>query len=132
MLALLLAAGLSRSAAQPAPGAAPLSVDDIVKLSKEVSEDVLVAKIKKSGKAFDLSRDEIIELKRMGVSDTVVKLLLDPTQPYVPPPPPPPPQPAPPAPKPAVPPKKYPEDQFASRIPPEPGLYRIYRNAPLR
>jgi hypothetical protein len=131
-LALLLAAGLSRSAAQPAPGPAPLSVDDIVKLSKEVSEDVLAAKIKKSGKAFDLSRDEIIELKKLGVSDSIVKLLLDPTQPYVPPPPPPPPQPAVPAPKPAIPPKKYPEDPYASRIPPEPGLYRIYRNAPLQ
>jgi len=131
-LALLLAAGLSRSAAQPAPGPAPLSVDDIVKLSKEVSEDVLAAKIKKSGKAFDLSRDEIIELKKLGVSDTIVKLLLDPTQPYAPPPPPPPPQPAPPAPKPPVPPRKYPEDPYASRIPPEPGLYRIYRNAPLQ
>ena len=55
-LVLLLAAGLSRSAAQPAPGAAPLSVEDIVKLSKDgFSEDVIVAKIKKNGKAFDLS-----------------------------------------------------------------------------
>jgi len=131
-LALLLAAGVSRSAAQPAPVVAPLSVEDIIKLSKEVSEDVLAAKIKKSGKAFDLSRDEIIELKRLGVSDSIVKLLLDPTQPYVAPPPPPPPQSAPPAPKPAVPAKKYPDDPYASRIPPEPGLYRIYRNAPLQ
>ena len=123
-LALLLVAGACRSAAQPAPGSAPLSV--------EVSEDVLAAKIKKSGKAFDLSRDEIIELKRLGVSDTIVKLLLDPTQPYVAPPPPPPPQPSPPAPKPPAPPNKYPDDPYASRIPPEPGLYRIYRNAPLQ
>ena len=131
-LVLLLAAGVSRIAAQPAPGPAPLSVDDIVKLSKEVSEDVLAAKIKKSNKAFDLSRDEIIELKKLGVSDSILKLLLDPTQPYVAPPPPPAPQPPPAIPKPTVPPKKYPEDPYASRIPPEPGLYRIYRNTPLQ
>ena len=64
-LALLLATALSRSAAQPAPSAAPLSVEDIVKLSKEgISEDVLVAKIKKNGKAFDLSPDELVERTR--------------------------------------------------------------------
>jgi hypothetical protein len=133
-LVLLMAAGLSRSAAQPATGVAPLSVDDIVKLTKEgISEDVLAAKIKKNGRAFDLSPDELVELKRLGVTDNVIKLLLDPTQPYVPPPPPPPPapQPAPLAPKPVVPGKKYPEDPYASRIPPEPGLYRIQRNAPV-
>ena len=90
-------------------------------------------KSRRTAKAFDLSPDELVELKKLGVTDTVIKLLLDPTQPYVPPPPPPPPpQPAPPASKTAyVPPKKYPEDPYASRIPPEPGLYRIYRNAPL-
>jgi hypothetical protein len=129
-LVLLLAAALSRSAAQPAPSAAPLSVEDIVRLSKDgISEDVLVAKIKKNGKAFDLSPDEIVELKKLGVTDNVIKLLLDPAQPYVPPPPP---QPAPPAPKPSLPAKKYPEDPYASRVPPEPGLYRFYRNSPVQ
>lgn len=129
-LIVLLAAALSRSAAQPAPSAAPLSVEDIVKLSKDgISEDVLIAKIKKNGKAFDLSPDELVELKKLGVTDNVIKLLLDPAQPYVPPPPPPP---APPAPKPSLPAKTYPEDPYASRVPPEPGLYRFYRNAPVQ
>ena len=82
-LVLLLAPVLPRSAAQSAP-TAPLSVEDIVKLSKDgISEDVLIAKIKKNAKAFDLSPDEIVELKKLGVSDSVVKMLLDPTQPYV-------------------------------------------------
>jgi hypothetical protein len=129
-LVLLLATALSRSAAQPAPSATPLSVEDIVRLSKDgISEDVLVAKIKKNGKAFDLSPDEIVELNKLGVTDNVIKLLLDPAQPYVPPPPP---QPAPPAPKPSLPAKKYPEDPYASRVPPEPGLYRFNRNAPVQ
>src|SRR5260370_9894846 len=129
-LVLLLAATLPRSGAQSAPTTAPLSVEDIVKLSKEgISEDVLVAKIKKNAKAFDLSPDQLVELKKLGVTDSVIKLLLDPAQPYVPPPPP---QPPPPAPKPSIPGKKYPADPYAGRIPPEPGLYRIYQSAPVQ
>jgi hypothetical protein len=130
MLVLLLAPVLPRSAAQSAPSTAPLSVEDIVKLSKEgISEDVLIAKIKKNAKPFDLSPDELVELKKLGVTDSVIKLLLDPTQPYVPPPPP---QPPPPAPKPSIPGKKYPADPYAARIPAEPGLYRIYQSAPVQ
>jgi hypothetical protein len=129
-LVLLLAAALPRSTAQSAPTTAPLSVEDIVRLSKDgISEDVLVAKIKKNAKAFDLSPDEIVELKKLGVSDSVIKMLLDPTQPYAPPPPP---QPPPPAPKPSIPGKKYPTDAYAARIPAEPGLYRIYQSAPVQ
>jgi hypothetical protein len=129
-LVLLLSPVLPRSAAQSAQATAPLSVEDIVKLSKEgISEDVLVTKIKKNAKAFDLSPDEIVELKKLGISDSVIKVLLDPTQPYSPPPPP---QPPPPAPKPPVPGKKYPTDPYAARIPPEPGLYRIYQSAPVQ
>lgn len=129
-LFFLLAVPLSRSAAQPAPSSAPLSVEDIVKLSKDgISEDVIVTKIKKNGKAFDLSPDELVELKKLGVTDNVIKLLLDPSQPYVPTPRP---DPAPPTPKPSPPAKKYPEDPYASRVPLEPGLYRFYRNAPVQ
>ena len=77
-LVLLLAPVLPRSTAQSTPTTAPVSVEDIVKLSKEgISEDVLVAKIKKNAKAFDLSPDEIVELKKLGVSDSVIKGLLD-------------------------------------------------------
>jgi hypothetical protein len=125
-LALLLAAGLA------AQTVAPLSVDDVVRLSKDgISEDVIVAKIKKNAKPFDLNADELVELKKLGISDIILKLLLDPTQPYAPPPPPAPPPAAPPPPKPAALIKKYPEDPYASRVPPDPGLYRFYRNAPV-
>jgi hypothetical protein len=128
-LVFLLAVPLSRSAAQPAPNSAPLSVEDIVKLSKEgFAEDVIVTKIKRYGKPFDLSPDELVELKKLGVADNIIKLLLDPLQPYVPTPRPDPP----PAPKPSLPAKKYPEDPFASRVPAEPGLYRFDRNAPVQ
>jgi hypothetical protein len=130
ILVILLAVPLSRSVAQPSPASAPLSVEDVVKLSGEgISEDLIIAKLKKNGQAFDLSPDELVELKKLGVTDTVIKFLLDPSQPYVPPPRP---DPAPPAAKPSLPTKSYPEDPYASRIPPEPGLYRFYRNAPVQ
>jgi hypothetical protein len=130
----------SPSTAQPPPTGTPLSVEEVVKLSQSgVSEEVIVTKIKKNGRPFNLNADELLELKNAGVKDTVVKYLLDPSQPYSPPAPPPPPPPAaaPPAPvappaKPEPPSKKYPEDAYASRVPPEPGLYRFQQNAPLK
>ena len=129
-LALLLAVPLSWSAAQPVSSSAPLSVGDVVKLSAQgFSEDVIITTIKKNGRAFDLSPDELVELKKLGVTDNVIKFLLDPSQPYVAPPRP---DPAPPGPRPSLPARKYPEDPYASRVPPEPGLYRFYRNAPVQ
>jgi hypothetical protein len=128
------------SAAQSVPAGTPLSVEEVVKLSQNgVSEDVIVTKIKKNGRPFNLNADELLELQKAGVKDTVVKYLLDPSQPYAPPAPPPLPPPAaapsapvaPPA-KPDPPSKKYPEDAYASRVPPETGLYRFHQNAPLK
>jgi hypothetical protein len=114
---------------QQASSAAPLSIEEIVKLSKDgFSEDVIIAKIKKYGKPFELNADEMGELRRLGVSETVIKTLIDPSQPYVPPPKP---EPPPPAPKPPAPTKKYPSDVFAPRVPPELGLYRFDRDMPV-
>src|SRR4051794_32700686 len=126
-LFVALSAPFFQTFAQQVPAADPMSVDLIVKLSKEgVSEDVLIAKIKKNGKAFDLNGDELVELKKLGVADSVVKTLLDPTLPYAPPPRPEPP----PIPKVVVPPRKYPDDRYASMVPPEVGLYHLDRGTP--
>jgi hypothetical protein len=130
ILALLLAIPLSRSAAQPAPSSTPLNVEDVIKLSRDgVAEELIVADIKRNGKAFDLSPDELVELKNLGVTDRIVGFLINPSQPYTPPPRP---DPALPAAKPSPPVKKYPEDPYASQIPPDPGLYRFHRNAPVQ
>lgn len=107
-----------------------LSVADVIRLAKTgVSEEVIVARIKKNGKAFDLSADEISEVKREGLSDSILKYLIDPSLPYTPPPPPAPPAPGAPAPAPpAAPPppiKKYAADKFAEDVPPEPGAYLL-------
>ena len=85
--------------AQPADSAtfstpARLTVEEVVKLFQAgFSEDLIITRIKKNGKAFDLNTDEMLELKKLGVSDNVIKYLLDPAQPYTPPPPPAPPAP---------------------------------------
>jgi len=116
-----------------------LTVEEVVNLSKAgFSEEVIITKIRKNGKAFDLNAAELVELKRIGITDAIIKFLLDPSQPYTPPPPPSPPVSKssdasgglpPPAPPPA---KHYPPDDFASKVPSEPGLYRFPAEAPVR
>ena len=102
-----------------------LSVEDIVGLVKNgFSEELIITQIRKHGKAFDLSSDELIELRKLGVSDNIVRYLLDPsfhTRPLQPPRLPP----AAPAAavKPPGPAKIYPPDKYANRVPPEPGIY---------
>jgi hypothetical protein len=118
-----------------------LSVEDVVKLSQAgLAEEVIITKIKMNGKPFNLNTEELLDLKKAGVTDNVINYLLDPAKPYSPPPLPPPPtavapvdkppeKPAPPKP-PVVPAKKYPEDLLAAKAPPEPGLYRFVAGSP--
>jgi hypothetical protein len=120
---LLLAGSVSSLAAQSASNAVPLSLEQVLKLSQAgVSEDLIITAIKKNGKPFDLSTDEILVLKKSGLSDTVIEFLLDPSRPYTPPAPKAPEPPPTPQPKP-VPAKKYPDDPNAARVPADPGLY---------
>jgi hypothetical protein len=137
-LAAVLAAVPITLAQSPKAGDS-LTVEEVVKLSKAgFSEDVIITKIRKNGKAFDLNSAELVELKNLGIGDSIIKFLLDPSQPYTPQPPSPPPLPSrtdasgalpPPASPPA---KHYPADDYASRIPPEPGLYRFPGEAPVK
>lgn len=98
---------------------ATFTLDDVLKLVRAgIAEDVLIARIKRFNKPFDLNSDEILELKKDGVSDTVIKYLLEPTLPY---PSAPPPAPVPPPEvKPAVAP---PKDPLMAKLPPEPGMF---------
>src|SRR4026209_1575761 len=78
--------------AQQPKSAESLTLEEVVKLSKAgFSEELIITRIKKSGKAFDLSTDELVELRRTGIGESIIKFLLDPSQPYTPPAPPPPP-----------------------------------------
>ena len=77
-----------------------------------------------------MSAEELLDLKKAGVSDNVVKYLLDPTQPYAPPAAPAAPAAAAAPPKPSGPVKQYPPDPLASKVPWEPGLYHFPKDTP--
>ncbi len=63
-----------------------LTLEEVVQLHKSKQpEDLIITRIRRNGKAFDLNSDETAELQRIGLSENVVKYLLDPTIPYSPP-----------------------------------------------
>lgn len=110
-----------------------LQLEDVVKDWKAgIGEELIITRIRKNAKAFTLSAAEIRALTDSGIPESIVKYLMDPSLP-------PPPPPAPPAPPSAAAPnqpgaanvpvvapaKEYPADERASRVPPEPGLYRF-------
>jgi len=62
-----------------APRSQGLTVDSIVAMVQAgLSEDVVLARIRKEGKAFDLSPEEMIRLKKAGVSNAILQVMLDP------------------------------------------------------
>ena len=138
MSAILLGGTVNLCMAQSSAVSAPLSLEDIVKDWKTgISEDLIITKIKKNARAFNLSGEEIRELTNSGISAMVVKYLIDPSQPYSPPPPAAPP--APPMAQPGgnvpevrTPSRTYPPDARASRVPPDPGLYHFADDMPMK
>ena len=71
---MLLGAGANLCHAQ----ALPAGVQDVIKLAQAgVSEDVILAQIKNSPATYNLTADQIIELKIDGVSQPVIKALLN-------------------------------------------------------
>jgi hypothetical protein len=130
ILTAVLAGTLPRVADAQAPKT-NLTVEDVVKMTQSgLADDLIITKVKQNGKVFDLSAEELLDLKKAGVSDNVVKYLLDPTQPYAPPAPPAAAPVAPAPPKPIGPAKQYPPDALASKVPPDPGLYHFQKDAP--
>jgi hypothetical protein len=104
-----------------------LTIEEVVRLSTAgLSDELIVARVKRNAKAFDLNADEIVALRGSGVSETVIKYLVDPALPYTPPAPPPPasaPANGPPGPPPLPP--KPPSDPLALKVPPESGIYYL-------
>jgi hypothetical protein len=68
----------------PAAAAAPakgLTVEDVIKLSQAgLSDNVIIGKIKKNGQAFDLSPDQLLQLKTARVNDKVIEVMMDPSK----------------------------------------------------
>ena len=49
-----------------------------------LSDDLVIAKIRQSNKGTDLSTDELVTLKKQGISDAVIKILMHPAEPTTP------------------------------------------------
>jgi hypothetical protein len=59
-----------------------LTVDNVIGMVKAgLSEDVIIARLRKEEKPFDLEPDDLIRLKNANVSDAIVKVMLDPKAP---------------------------------------------------
>jgi hypothetical protein len=64
-----------------------MTVDDVIKLSKAgLNDDLIIQQIRKKGQRFDLSTDQLIQLKAASVSERVIQVMIDPTKNTVPPP----------------------------------------------
>src|ERR1019366_8024661 len=58
-----------------------MTVDDVIRLSKAgLSDDVIIQQIKKKGQRFDLSTDQLVQLKSASVSERVIQAMIDPTK----------------------------------------------------
>ena len=68
--------GQEKGGAQPVN---TLTAQDVVKLVQAgLSEDLIIATIQRNGRPFDLSTDEILNLKKAGVSDRILKAMIEP------------------------------------------------------
>jgi hypothetical protein len=79
-LVLLLAAARcgAQSAAAAPPPPLPPDAQEIVKLSQaQLSDDVIVSYIKRSGKTYSLNADQLISLRGQGVSQAVISAMLE-------------------------------------------------------
>ncbi len=62
-----------------------ISLEEVVDSVKGgMPEELIIARLKRVNRPFDLSPAEFVELRRLGVSETVMKYLIDPAQPYAP------------------------------------------------
>ena len=99
-----------------------LTIEEVLRLSKAgVSDELIIARVKRNAKSFDLNTDEIVALRSSGLSETVIKYLLDPSLPYSPAPP----SASAPSPSISLSAAKAPSDPLALKIPPESGIYYL-------
>jgi hypothetical protein len=76
-----VASGQTTAHARSGSAASGLTAEDIMKLAKAgLSEDIIIQHIRKNGRAFDLSTDQLIALKTANVSDRIVQVMLDPSK----------------------------------------------------
>jgi len=123
LAAVLGLLGILTAQEPPKLASGPLAIEDVIQMSRAgVSDELIIARVKRNAKAFDFNTAEIVELRKSGVSETVIKYLVDPSLPYSPPTPAAAPAGTAAAPAgPAVP--AAPLDPLLSKIPPDIGIY---------
>jgi hypothetical protein len=63
----------------PSPKPAGLTVDGVISMVEAgLSDDVIIARLQKEDKGFDLTTDEMIRIKKAKVSDVVLRVMMDP------------------------------------------------------
>ena len=80
--ASIVVAQTAANTTAPKPATAgTLTVQDIVKMSKAgLDDEVIIQQIRKNGQAFDLTTDQLIELKSNSVSNRVLQVMQDPSR----------------------------------------------------
>lgn len=69
----------AQTPAKRPPARQALTVDSVAGMAKAgLSEDLVVNAVKKENKAFDLAPEDMIKLKQAGVTDRVIRLMMDP------------------------------------------------------
>jgi hypothetical protein len=63
----------------PKPAGSGLKISDVQEMVKGgLSEDLIIAAIRKDGHPFDLSATDMLQLKKEGVSDNIIKVMMNP------------------------------------------------------
>jgi hypothetical protein len=75
-------AALASAQDAPKPTGSGLKASDVQEMVQSgLSEDLVIAALRKQGRPFELSAMEMVQLKKAGLSDNVIKVMLDPNAP---------------------------------------------------
>ena len=79
ILAFCLYAAAQSNVLYLPPAPKPMTVQDVIKLSKAgLSDDTIIEQIRAKNQRFDLSADQLVQLKTANVSERVIQAMIDP------------------------------------------------------
>jgi hypothetical protein len=79
LLTLSLSAGAQSSEIYLEPPPKAMTIQDVIKMSKVgLSDDLIIEQIKTKGQRFDLTTDQLIQLKTSKVSERVIQVMMNP------------------------------------------------------
>lgn len=75
-----ISAGQAMAGPPSASAATGMTMDDVLKLVKAgIGEEIIIQQLKKNHRAFDLTTEQLIQLKTASVSDRIVQVMIDPS-----------------------------------------------------